>query len=262
MFIVGERINGMFKSVAEAIQKKDKSVIQDLALKQVNAGANALDLNVGPAVAEPLEAMVWLVETVQEVTKVPLSIDTTKPQVMEAGLKTCRNQTIINSISAVKEKMEVLLPLAKKHNSLIIGLTLDEKGIPQTIEGRTELACAILTRLIEEEMSPENLYLDPLILPVNVAQDQSQLVLETIKQIKLLSDPPPKTLLGLSNVSQKTLDRSLVNRTYAVMALAYGLDGAILDPLDEELIEAVITGELLLNKFIYCDSYIEAYHKK
>jgi len=262
MFIIGERINGMFKSVGEAIQKKDKLVIQDLVLKQVNAGANALDLNVGPAAEDPVEAMVWLVETVQEVTNVPLSIDTTKSEVMEVGFRSCRNRTVLNSISAVKEKMVTLLPLAKKYNSLIIGLTLDEKGVPQTVEGRTELACAILTRIIEEEISPENLYLDPLILPVNVAQDQCPLVLETIRQIKLLSDPPPKTLLGLSNVSQKTIDRSLVNRTYAVMALAYGLDGAILDPLDKDLMEAVITAELLLNKFIYCDSYLEAYHKK
>lgn len=261
MFVIGERINGMFKLAGEAIQKKDKAVIQDLALKQVNAGANALDLNVGPAAEDPLDAMVWLVETVQEVTNVPLSIDTTKPKVMEAGFKVCRNRTVLNSISAVKEKMDVLLPVAKKYDSLIIGLTLDEKGIPKTIEGRTELACTILARIIEEEMNPENLYLDPLILPVNVAQDQCPLVLETIKQIKLLSDPPPKTLLGLSNVSQKTLDRSLVNRTYVVMALAYGLDGAILDPLDKELMETIITAELLLNKFIYCDSYIGAYKK-
>lgn len=262
MFIIGERINGMFKSVGEAIQTKNKSFIQELALKQVETGANALDLNVGPAVDEPLGAMVWLIETIQEVTKVPLSIDTTKLRVMEEGLKVCQNRTVINSISAIKEKMDTLLPLAKKYNSLIIGLTLDEKGIPQTVEGKTELACTILTRLIDEGINPENLYLDPLILPVNVAQDQSPLVLETIKQIKLLSDPPPKTLLGLSNVSQKTLDRSLVNRTYAVMALAYGLDGAILDPLDKELMDAVVTAELLLNKFIYCDSYLDAYRKK
>ncbi|MFH0947861.1 MAG: hypothetical protein V1833_02545 [Elusimicrobiota bacterium] len=108
----------------------------------------------------------------------------------------------------------------------------------------------------------ENLYIDAVILPVNVAQDHSRAVLETIKQCKIICDPPPKTILGLSNVSQGTLDRMLVDRTFLVMALEAGLDAAILNPLDKELMNSMITTELLLGKQLYCDSYLEAYRKK
>lgn len=262
MFVIGERINGMFENVAMAIKEGDKATIQDLALKQMEAGADALDVNVGPAAEDPLRTMEWLVKTISEVTDAPLAIDTPKFEVMEAGLKLCKNKAIINSTSGDREKLDKLLPLAKKYNASIIGLTMNKSGIPQNAESRAEIAAQIVTYAQEQRIDMNELYIDGVILPVNVAQDHSREVLETIRECKLLCDPPPKTILGLSNVSQKTLDRSLVNRTYLSMAIACGLDAAILDPLDTDLMNIMITAELLMGKQIYCDNYLEAYRKK
>jgi 5-methyltetrahydrofolate corrinoid/iron sulfur protein methyltransferase len=262
MFVIGERINGMFKDVARAIKDGDKATIQDLALRQLKAGADGLDINVGPSAENPLTAMEWLVETISEVTNAPLAIDTTRFEVMEVGLKLCKSKAIINSTSGDKEKLEKLLPLAKKYNASIIGLTMNKSGIPQNAESRAEIAAQIVTCAQEYGIDMNELYIDAVILPVNVAQDHSREVLETIRQCKLLCDPPPRTILGLSNVSQKTLDRSLVNRTYLAMAIACGLDAAILDPLDTNLMNSMITAELLMGKQIYCDHYLEAYKKK
>ncbi|MCM8779131.1 MAG: dihydropteroate synthase [Candidatus Omnitrophica bacterium] len=257
MFIIGERINGMFKDVSRAIKEKNKRFIQELALKQIEKGANALDVNIGTAVEDPVSAMEWLVKTITEVTEITLSIDTTKLVVMEAGLRYCKSKPIINSTSADDEKLNNLIALAKKYNAGLIGLTMSNRGIPSDANSRLELAMHILTRWQGEGLLIDDLYIDGVILPVNVAQAQCPEVLETIRQVKLLSQPPPKTVLGLSNVSQGTKYRSLINRTYLVMALASGLDAAILDPLDEELIKAIRTAEILLNKTIYCDYYLK-----
>ncbi len=262
MLIIGEKINGMYKVVAKAIQEKDKEAIQKLAREQVFASADYLDVNTGPASANPVEAMEWLVDTIQEVTDAPLCLDATKPEVIEAGLKKCKKKAMINSTTGQQEKLDAFLPLAAKYGASIIGLAMDEKGIPKDAAARAEIALRIVTAAMEKGISLDDLYIDPLILPVNVAQPTAGHVLEALRQLKVLSDPPPKTVLGLSNVSQGTEERELINRTYLVMAGACGLDAAILDPLDSQLMDALITADLLLNKNIYCDSFLKAYRKK
>ncbi len=263
MLIIGERINGMFKDVAEAIEKKDKSVIQGLAKKQISSGANALDVNVGPSSDNPKETMEWLVKTVVEVSDVALAIDTTKIDVMEAGLSLCKSRSIINSVNANPDKMSNLFPLAKKYNASIIGLAMDKSGIPKDAEGRLELAMKIVASCMEHGIDVSDLYVDAVILPVNVAQGHAKEVLKTIKDTKMLADPAPKTILGLSNVSQGASPqcKGLINRTFLAMAISAGLDAAIMDAADKELIDAAITAELLMEKQLYCDSYLEAYRR-
>ena len=262
MFIIGELINGMYLNIGKAIKERDKSEIQKCALQQVESGADALDINCGPASKQPLIDMPWLVEVVQEVTDKPLCLDSSKAQVIEAGLKATRNKTIINSVSADSEKLDTIVPLAKQYGSQLIGITISKKGIPQNKDQRLELAAMIVSACVDKEFPIDNLYLDPIVLPVNVAQAQLKDILESIREFKIISEPSPKTTLGLSNVSQGTNVRGLVNRTFLTMAIAYGLDSAILDPTDKELVEALITAELILNKNIYCGSYLEAYRKK
>jgi len=263
MFLIGERINGMFKDVAKAIKEKDKAVIQALALKQVSCKANALDVNVGPASANPKEAMEWLVKTIQEVTDITLAIDTTKHDVMETGLSLCKSKAIINSVNANEEKMKSLFSLAKKYSASVIGLTMDKAGIPKDSEGRMELAMKLVAACVEYGIDTSELYLDAVILPVNVAQPHAKEVLKTIRDSKMLADPAPKTILGLSNVSQGSPAqyKNLINRTFLTMAIANGLDAAILDVTDKELIDSLITSELLMEKQLYCDSYLDAYKK-
>jgi 5-methyltetrahydrofolate corrinoid/iron sulfur protein methyltransferase len=262
MFIIGELINGMYANIGKAISQKDKTAIQKCALQQVKAGADALDVNCGPASKQPISDMPWLVEAIQEVTDKPLALDSSKPSVIEAGLKVAKNKIIINSTTADPEKLEKLLPLAKKYNAKLIGLTISTKGIPQNKDQRLELAATIVSTCSDAEFPIEDLYLDPIVLPVNVAQAQMKDILESIHEFKIISEPAPKTIVGLSNVSQGTSVRGLVNRTFLTMAIAFGLEAAILDPQDKDLMNALITAELILNKNIYCDSYLEAYRKK
>lgn len=261
MLVIGELINGMYKAVGKAIKDKDKSVIQKLAKDQAASGANMLDINTGPASSDPKNDIKWLVETIQEAVDVPLALDSTKADVIEEGLKLVKRKALINSANADDEKLNTLLPIAKKYNAQLIGLAMDKKGIPRDRNQRSELALKIVSNCMEQGFPIDDLYIDPVVLPVNVAQQQGIEVLESIKEFKLLSDPPPKTVVGLSNVSQGTKNRSLINRTYLVMAVGFGLSAAILDPLDRELMNALITAELLLNKHIYCDSYLDAYNK-
>lgn len=258
MFIIGERINGMFRDVAEAINKKNKETIQKLALRQVSCGANALDVNVGPSSDKPKETMEWLVRTITEVTDISLSIDTTKNDVMDAGLSLCKSKAVINSANANPEKMEMIFSLARKYNASVIGLTMDKSGIPKDAEGRLELAMKILSSYLERGLDISGLYIDAVILPVNVAQPHAKEVLRTIRDVSLLADPAPKTILGLSNVSQGALPagKELINRTFLAMAVASGLDAAILDVTDQALMDAAITSELLMEKQLYCDSFL------
>ena len=262
MYIIGELINGMYADIGKAIKEKDKKVIQKYAQEQIAHGADALDLNCGPASREPVSDMPWLVETVQQVTDKPLALDSSKPQVIEAGLKVLKNKAIINSTTADREKLEILVPLAKKYNARLIGITISSGGIPQNKDQRVELAANIVSTCVDLGFPVEDLYLDPIVLPVNVAQAQMRDILDSIKEFKIISEPSPKTIVGLSNVSQGTSVRGLVNRIFLTMAITYGLDAAILDPKDKELVDSAITAELILNKHIYCDSFLDACRKK
>ncbi len=262
MFIIGELINGMYQAIAKAINEKDKKEIQNCALAQIAAGADALDVNCGPGSKDAVTDIQWLVETIQEVTDKTLVLDSSKAKVIESGLKVVRNKVIINSTMADPAKLEILVPLAKKYNAKLIGLAMNSKGVPQNKDQRLELAATIVAFCQDVDFPIDDLYLDPIVLPVNVGQAQMRDILESIKDFKLISEPSPKTVVGLSNVSQGTNMRSLINRTFLVMATAFGLDAAILDPKDTELMNAVITAELILNKQIYCESFLDAYKKK
>lgn len=262
MFIIGELINGMYPEIAFAIKGRDKKIIQKFALGQLTCGADALDLNCGPASAKPLVDMPWLVETIQEVTDKPLCLDSSKPEVIREGLKASRNTAIINSTTADIEKLDLLVPLAKQYKSALIGISISSKGIPQNKDQRVELAATIVAYCQENGFGVEGLYLDPIVLPINAAQGQMNDILKSISEFKMLSQPCPKTVIGLSNISQGMPKRSLINSTFLTMAVAAGLDSAILNPTDKELIDRLITAELILNKHIYCDSYLEAYRKK
>jgi 5-methyltetrahydrofolate corrinoid/iron sulfur protein methyltransferase len=256
MIVISERINGLFMSVSKAIDNRDAEFIQNLAKDQVAAGADILDINTGPGVDDPSDIMKWMVETVQDVVDVPLSIDTPNVQAMEAGITAAKNKAIINSTTAEDEKMDKLYPIAKNYDSEMICLTLDEKGIPNDANSRAELAMKMVAKSMEFGISTDKLYIDPLVLPVGAAQDQGMKVLEALGMFKAIADPAPKTVVGLSNVSNNTKERPLLNRTYLVMLLAYGLDAAIMDPTDKDLMDAAKAGEILLNKKLYADDFL------
>ena len=259
MFTIGERINGMFNDVRKGIETRNKRIIQNLARRQLDGGADALDINVGPSKGKPVDNMLWLIQTVQEVTNCPLCIDTPKFEVMQEALRACKSPTIINSTKATEEALGRYVPLAVETNSRLVALTIDAGGVPSDVDSRVMMGATIATKAMEGGLNITDVFIDPVILPINVAPQQPRRVLEAIRQLKMLSDPPPKFVLGLSNVSQGCKERCLINRIYLTMALAAGLDAAIADPTDRDLMHAAITAELLMEKQIYCDDYIAAY---
>lgn len=261
MIIIGERINGMFQDIARAINDRDPFAVQEWARKQETNGAHYLDLNVGPSTAEPVEAMRWLVEAAQAASNLPLCLDSTNYDAIEAGLKLCRYPAMINSVNAAKARMERAFALAARYDAEVICLTMNEEGIPKDADHRVALAAEIVIAAGAFGISPDRLYLDPLVLPCNVAQNHGPEVMRTLREIKLISDPAPKTVVGLSNISQGTSNRALINRVFAVMAMSNGLDAAIADACDDELMAAVATARIILNMDIYCDSYVDVFKK-
>jgi 5-methyltetrahydrofolate corrinoid/iron sulfur protein methyltransferase len=269
MILIGERINGMFTIVKEAIANKDKKAIQDLAEKQTKAGATYLDVNVGTAASDQEDAMKWLVETIQETCSTPLSLDSQKPAVIAAGLKVinAENGVILNSTPLNKksdeEVMDKYMDMAKQAGpkASIIALTMDKNGVPQDIDTRVAIAADIVSKAMEKDFDPQRLFIDPIILPVKVpdAQVQPGNILAAIDQIRLLAEPAPHMTIGLSNLSQGTTERSLINRIFLAMAISRGMDSAIVDVLDQDLMNVVATSEMLMNKQIYSDSFLKVY---
>lgn len=261
MILIGERINGMFRDIGKAIAAQQAAPIVEWAAKQKEAGADYLDLNVGPVTEDPVAAMRWLVDTVQGVCDLPLALDSTNYNAIEAGLERCKRPALINSCPAERPKIERVFPMAKRFSAKIIGLTMDKKGIPKDADSRTALAMELVASADEFGLPLEDLFIDPLILPCNVAQDHAMEVLETVRRVKTLSSPPPRTVVGLSNVSQKTVNRGLVDRTFMAMAMAAGLDGAICNVCDEELMNTIATARILLNQDVYAESYLKVFRK-
>lgn len=267
MIAIGERINGMFEDVKQAIAAQDAGVIQDLATRQTECGATFLDVNVGTAAADQEGTMQWLVETIQSTCDTPLALDSQKINVIEAGLKVCNTEkgVLLNSTPLNKKTDEEILnkyiDLAKANNGSIVALTMDKNGIPQNVDTRVEIAAMIVAEADGMDFPADRIFIDPIILPVNVpdAQTQPGYILQTMNQITMISDPPPHMTVGLSNISQGTAQRSLINRIFLVMALSAGLDSAIVDVFDTDLMDAVATAEVLLNKQIYSDDFIKAY---
>jgi len=259
MFVIGERINGMFAEVKEAVEGRDEDALQDLAVRQLGAGADALDINVGPTKGKAIDNMRWMVETVQQATDAPLCIDTPKFDVMQAALEVCESPAIMNSTKASQQELDRYVPLAVEHGARLIALTIDESGVPKDVDGRVSMGATIVTKAMEHGLATTDLFIDPVILPVNVAPKQPNAVLEAIGQLKLISSPPPNFILGLSNVSQNCKERSLLNSAYVAMAIGRGLNAAIMDAFDKTLMEMAITAEVLLEKQLYCDDYIAAY---
>jgi len=262
MYVIGELINGMFSNVKKAIQEKNGQIIQELAKAQANAGADALDVNVGPASRDAIAALLWLVENIRKVTDIPVVIDNAKWDVMQQVLPQVPGEKIINSSKADEVILDKYAPLAVANNAALIALTIDQTGVPNDVERRVEMAATILTKCAEHGLDMAKLFIDPIILPVNVAGQQAMNVLRSLEQMRILSDPAPHFVLGLSNLSQNCANRSLINRTYLAMARAVGLDAAILDPLDSELMDVAISTDLLCGKTIYCDSFLEAARSK
>ena len=213
--------------------------------------------------------MAWLVETIQEACPTPLSLDSQKPSVIAAGLRVANtdNGIILNSTPLNKKSDEeifdkyVEMAKAAGPKASIIALTMDKNGVPQDIDTRVAIAAEILSKAMDIGFDSQRLFIDTIVLPVKVpnAQVQPGNILTAMDQIRYLSDPAPHLTVGLSNLSQGASERSLINRIFLAMAISRGLDSAIVDVLDQDLMNAVATAEMLMNKQIYSDSFLKVY---
>ncbi len=264
MLIVGENISVVAKAVSDAIKNRDAGPIIDLAKKQKEAGAHYIDVNIGPATKKGEELMQWLVKSIQDEVDLPLALDTKNINAIEAGLEVHKGTAMINSVTGDQDKLDILIPLAKKYNSKIVGIALTDKGVPPDVDSRLEIVMTIINSALEHGLPMQNLYLDPIALPVAVLQEQVHNSIEALKVFKQLKelmglDENPRSIIGLSNVSQSSPEelKSLINKTYLLILESNGLDGVILDPLDKELMNAVKTYDVLTNKILYAHSYLD-----
>lgn len=237
MILIGENIHVISKIVREALIKRDENFVLDLINSQNKM--DYFDLNVGPAKSDLVEVLPWLAKIIQNNSECGISFDTTNSEEMKKGLEVFKGKTFINSISLDDERIEKVGGLAVEYGSNLIALTLSkENGIPKDADGRLEIAFSIYEQCLEKGIDNEKLFFDPLILPICVDQSQGIEAINTIKMIKESFDPPVKTVIGLSNISNgcpKDL-RPLINRVYASLAFGAGLDAAIIDAKDDELI--------------------------
>jgi 5-methyltetrahydrofolate corrinoid/iron sulfur protein methyltransferase len=245
MFKIGENIHIISPKVKEALAERNGAFFVELARKQKEAGADAIDLNIGPRKKDGPEVVEWLVDCMQEaVPGMTLSFDTTNLAAIETGLKLWGSNTIINSTSAEAERLETVPPVAAEHGSKLIALCMEKSGIPVSADARVGIAMEYLIPRAEELGIPmENLLVDPLVLTVSGCQEYVPEAIEAVRMIKMVADPAPMTVVGLSNVGNQVPYemRPLLNRVYMVMLMAAGLDAAIIDPLDPKLDDAIKT---------------------
>lgn len=238
MYIIGENIHIISEKVKEALANKDREFFMDLAVRQVEAGAKAIDINLGPRKKDWAEVFPWIVETIEAVVDVPLSIDTTNIDGMEAALKTIRKaQPILNSTSAEPERLEKVPLLAKKYGAKLIALTMGTSGIPVEADARVRIAVeTIIPRLMEIDFPMEDLIIDPLVLTVSGCQQYCPHLIEAVRMLQYAWDPAPKISVGLSNVSNAVPNenRPLINRVYCAMLMGVGLQMMIANPFDQK----------------------------
>jgi len=237
MILIGESINVVSKTIGPAMKERNAKPVQDLAKAQTEAGADYLDLNIGPARRAGNETMEWVVSTVQEVTDLPLSLDTTNPEAMEAGLKLHKGKALINSISVVR--MEEELPMVLKYDADFIGLLWGREGMPRDADERAMIAIELMSTANAMGIANERMWFDPIATPVvNIESNQAKPCLEFMGSIGDIV-PGCKSVVGLSNVSNGAPAdlRPWLNRTYLAMLMKYGLSAAIVDVFDTDLVK-------------------------
>ncbi len=254
MIIVGERLNSSRTPVFQALNRKYEKYLLDEALKQERAGANYIDLNAATLLEQEVSRLKWAIPLLQKKLAIPLSIDTPNSEAMEEGLKIHKGKALLNSLSGENRRIKAFLPLIKKYQPRVIILCLDDRGIPQSSDQALAIAEKMLSLLCKEGINVEDIFVDPLVRPVGTDSRAGKLFMESLQKIKK-NLPEVKTIAGISNISFGLPRRKLLNRTFLILAIQKGLDAAILDPLDKEIISSSYSVQTLLGK----DSAIKNY---
>ena len=257
MLIIGELINSTRKQVRKAVEENDAAHIQDLALRQVQAGARWVDVNAGAFPTDEVEKLQWLIRVIRSVTNAPLSIDSPRPAAVEAGLALAGPDPFLNSISAESERYAALVPFLKKYPANVVALSLDDSGMTDDMTKVWQVADSLIKRLEDDGVAPDRIFVDPLIRPVSTNAESAMGALWVVEKITAAHPSVHKTC-GLSNVSYGLPKRRLVNQAFAAMAVSRGMDSAIIDPLDQRMMATLAAAEALAGKDSFCMGYITA----
>jgi cobalamin-dependent methionine synthase I len=258
MIIVGELINASRKVVAAAIEKQDQEAITKIARDQAEAGADFIDVNAGVFVGKEPEYLEWLVKTVQAAVDKPCCIDSPDPKAIEKALAAHNGTAMINSISLEKARYDTLMPIIAGTDLKVVALCMSDEGMPETTADRMKIADKLVNGLVQNQIPLENIYVDPLVQPVSTNNNFGVEFLNTIEQI-VKTFEGIHTVCGLSNISFGLPDRKFLNQTFMSMAIAKGLDGAIVNPLDKKMMANIIAAEALAGRDDYCMAYLKAY---
>jgi cobalamin-dependent methionine synthase I len=258
MIIIAELINASRRVIRAAIEARDAALIQQIARDQEAAGADYIDVNAGTLVGREPECIRWLVETVQQVTDRPCSIDSPDPEAIAAALSVHRGAAMINSISMEKDRCEKLMPVIAGTDVKVIALCMSDAGMPESVDDRLKIADALVGGLTLNRIPPENIFVDPLVQPVALNAASGMAAIDAIERI-MATYAGIHTACGMSNISFGLPARKILNRTFMTMAIAKGLDAAIVNPLDRSLMASIIAAEALAGRDDYCMKYIQAF---
>ena len=261
MIVIGEKINATRKAVKPMILERQSDRLIELAQQQADAGATYIDINVGTGTGtqqDEIDAMQWAVNQVTSAIEKAICIDSADPEVIAAGLSALDGHSaMINSIKAEDTYLSEVLPLAAKYNVPVIALAMDHQGIPKDTEGRLAACRMIAESAFKYDVPPQNLYFDPLVIPIATDGNQAMVTLNTLATVKA-ELPKTKSVMGLSNVSYGLPARAGLNAAFLHMALYAGLDAVIMDPLNETMKQAVLTGEALVGRDRHFRRYTRA----
>ncbi|MEL1133703.1 methyltetrahydrofolate cobalamin methyltransferase [Desulfitobacterium sp. THU1] len=260
MILIGEKINGAIPSVAKAIAAKDADYIRNLAKVQTEAGVDYLDVCASVDNDVELETMKWLIDLVQEVSDVPISIDSPNAHIIAEAIKYCNKPGLINSVSMEGDKIDLIFPLIADTKWECVALLNDDTGIPQDAEKRLEVFATIMDKAKQYNIVPKRLHIDPLVQMLCTSEDGILAIMDVMREIKK-QYPQIHITGGASNISFNLPVRRLVNQAFIVMAMSAGMDSAIIDPTKEDLMGMIFATEALLGQDEYCMEYIGAYRE-
>lgn len=260
MIVIAERINASRKHIAQAIATRNAGFIQSEARAQAQAGAHYIDVNAGTFLGEEAEHLAWVIEVVQQVTDLPLCIDSPDPEVIKTVLPLVRVTPMINSITLEPVRLEGMLPLVAEHGTRVIALCQAEDEIAETTEAKVRMAERLVERVAAAGIPLEDLFIDPLVYPLATNPQSAVATLDAISEI-MARFQGVHTTCGLTNVSHGLPNRRLVNRTFLVAAVARGLDSAILDPTDKQLYSALKAAQAVMGRDEFCMDYITAFRE-
>jgi cobalamin-dependent methionine synthase I len=258
MLVVGERINSSRKAIEQALRERDGESILKEARDQVEAGAHLIDVNTAALMEGEIESLKWTVQLIGGSVDVPICIDSPNPLAVEEVLPLCKGKPMLNSITAEAERYARLIPLIQEYKPEVVGLCMDDRGMPDTAEDRVRIASDLIAKLTDDRVPIGDIYIDPVVTPVSTDTRYGEAVLEAIEAI-MKEHPGVHTICGLSNVSYGLPHRKQMNRIFLVMAMARGLDAVILDPCDRRIMANLITTTTLLGKDDFCAGYLTAY---